>query len=60
MQRRGNINQRRVGRRIVYSFRSSTPETDAFFEAIERVVRQAMRELSILDTSIVDTDPNGM
>ncbi len=51
MQRDGSIRHRRDGRRVVYFFQESTAETDAFFEAAEKVVRHAMRELSILDTS---------
>ena len=51
MQVRGKGAQTRVGRRIVYYFKSSSNETDSFFADAERVLRTAVGELSKMDTS---------
>lgn len=52
LQRHRSIRQMRVGRRVVYFFEPPANEAaGAFFEVVEKLVRQAMRELSILDTS---------
>lgn len=50
MQVKGRIAQTRVGRRIVYHFKSSSLETDAFFAGAEKVLRTAVRQLSKMDT----------
>lgn len=47
----GTVSQERVGRRVVYFFNTSTPETDFFFAVAEKVLRTAVSQLAKMDSS---------
>ncbi len=50
MQVSGRIEQTRVGRRVVYYFKTSSPDTDDFFADAEKVLRTAVIQLAKMDS----------